>query len=62
MLLTTKELICRMTPTSLAETIASLEQFGNLDAPERATVALLQQVLEANCGRDEAEKLIAAAR
>ena len=62
MLLTTKDLIARMTPTALAETIASIEQAGNLDATEAATVDLLNEVLAANVGATEAAELIAAAR
>lgn len=62
MLLTTEDLIAHLTPTALAEAIASLEQFGNLDSREQATVALLREVLEANCGPEEAAALIAAAR
>ena len=61
-LLNTRDLIDRMTPTALAETIAAIEQFGNLDAAERATVALLMDVLTANVGDEEAAELIAAAR
>jgi hypothetical protein len=62
MLLTTNDLIGRMTPTALAETIVSIEQFGNLDAAEQATVDLLIEVLAANVGPDEADEMIAAAR
>lgn len=62
MLLTTKALISRMTPTALAETIAAAEQFGNLDAAEQATVALLRQALEVNVGAEEAAEMVKAAR
>jgi hypothetical protein len=62
MLLTTKDLIDRMTPTALAETIASIEQAENLDRAEQGTVDLLTEVLAANVGDDEADELIAAAR
>jgi hypothetical protein len=62
MLLTTKDLIERMTPTALAETIASIEGFGNLDAYEQGTVDLLSEVLAANVGDEEADEMIAAAR
>ena len=61
-MLTTKDLIARMTPTALAETIASLEQFGNLDGAELATVDLLRETLAANVGYEEAVVLIDAAR
>lgn len=60
--LSTTDLIARMTPTALAEMIASIEQAGNLDAAERGTVALLRAELEANVGEDEAAELLAAAR
>ena len=61
-LLTTNELIARMTPTALAETIASLEQYGNHDAAERETVAVLRETLVVNVGDVEAAELIVAAR
>ena len=61
-LLTTRDLIGRMTPTALAETIASLEQYGNADAAERATLILLAETLDANVGPVEAAEMIAAAR
>ena len=62
MLLTTRDLIARMTPTALAETIASIEQAENLDRAEQGTVDLLTEVLACNIGDDEADELIAAAR
>lgn len=49
-MLTARDLISRMTPNALAETIASIENFGNLDVDERATVELLRSVLAANVG------------
>ena len=61
-LLNTRDLIDRMTPTALAETIVSIEQAGNLDRTEQATVDLLIEVLAANVGPVEAAKMIAAAR
>ena len=61
-LLTTNDLITRMTPTALAETIVSIEQAENLDAVEQRTVDLLLEVLAANVGDDEADEMIAAAR
>ena len=61
-LLTTNDLIARMTPTALAECYTSIEQAGNLDAAERATMALIVETLAANVGDEEADELIAAAR
>lgn len=61
MLLTTRDLIARMTPTALAETIASVDQAGNLDADERETIACLRKVLVANVGDLEAKAMIADA-
>jgi len=60
-LLSTRSLIARMTPTALAETIASLEQC-NLDLAERDTIACMRKVLANNVGDEEAAKLIDAAR
>ena len=61
-LLTTRDLIARMTPTALAETITSIEQAGNLDAAERETIAVLMATLDSNVGPVDAAELIAAAR
>ena len=57
-MLTTRDLIARMTPTALAETIVSIEQIGNLDAAESATIALLRKALQFNVGDVEAARLI----
>ena len=59
-MLTTNELIARMTPTALAETIHALSQMGNLNHNESATVQALQTALWANVGEYEAAELIAA--
>jgi hypothetical protein len=65
-LLSTRRLIARMTPTALAETIASIEQCesvsGYLDLAERDTIACMRKVLANNVGDEEAAKLIEAAR
>jgi len=61
-LLSTRILISRMTPTALAETIASLEQGTNLDRYERDTIECLRRTLNHNVGLVEAAKLIDAAR
>ena len=61
-LLNTRDLIARMTPTALAETIASLEQYGSGDAETVATIASLRNALECNVGDEEAAELITAAR
>jgi hypothetical protein len=61
-ILTTAELIERMTPTALAEMIASIQQAESLDAAEMNTVALLFDELAANVGEAEARELIEAAR
>ena len=60
-MLNTRDLIARMTPTALAETIASVKQAGNLDAAELETVAYLCEVLECNVGDLEARAMIADA-
>jgi len=61
-LLSTRSLIARMTPTALAETIASMEQAGNLDLAERDTIECMRRTLANNVGDVEAAKLIEAAR
>lgn len=61
-LLTTHDLIARMTPTALAEIIASIEQAGNLDANERYTAETIKMVLVANVGEPEALELIDTAK
>jgi hypothetical protein len=60
-MLTTIELIERMTPTALAEVIASIGQV-NLTDREAMTVDMLWGALVANVGEDEAAELLAAAR
>jgi len=61
-LLSTRILIARMTPTALAETIASLEQGTNLDCYYRDTINYMRRTLAHNVGLVEAAKLIDAAR
>jgi hypothetical protein len=55
-----------MSPTALAEMIASLERCefysGYLDLAERDTIACMRKVLSNTVGDDEAAKLIDAAR
>jgi hypothetical protein len=60
-LLTATDLIARLTPTALAEAIASIQQADNLDATEQNTVAYLRDVLTFNVGEDEAGALVEAA-
>jgi hypothetical protein len=60
-LLTTAQLIARMTPTALAEVIASIQQSDDIDATERQTVHVMRTVLACSVGDAEAAKLIAAA-
>jgi hypothetical protein len=50
-----------MTPTALAEVIASIGQV-NLTDREAMTVDMLWGALVANVGEDEASELLAAAR
>jgi hypothetical protein len=59
MLLTTKDLISRMSPATMASLLADLAQWGNQDAYEKGTVRLVREVLECNVGAEEADKLIA---
>jgi hypothetical protein len=60
-MLTTLELIERITPTALAEVIASIGQV-NLTDREAETVDMLWGALVANVGEEEASELLAAAR
>ena len=57
-MLTARDLIARMTPTTLAGLICDLDQYGNQDAAERETSAAARLALEAIVGRGEAELLI----
>ena len=59
MLLTTKDLIGRMSPTTLASLLADLAQWGTQDATEARTARLVRDVLEANVGAEEADQLVA---
>ena len=59
MLLTTKDLIGRMSPTTLASLLADLAQWGTQDATEARTARLVREVLEANVGDEEADQLVA---
>ena len=63
-MLTTTELIERMTPTALAEAIASIEQSadGNCNVDELDTTIALYEALANNVGIEEADELLAAAR
>jgi hypothetical protein len=60
-LLTAADLIARMTPTALAETIVSIKQCGNLDKNEMATLTALEIELWNNVGVEEAGRMVAAA-
>ena len=57
-MLTTKDLIARMTPFTLASLVSDLDQYDNQDAAERETAAFVRETLDANIGRGEAELLI----
>jgi hypothetical protein len=61
-MLTAKDLIGRMSPLTLASLLADLSQYGNHSDRERQTIAVALNVLEANVGHEEAERMIAAAR
>ena len=61
MLLSTTDLIARMSPTALAETIASIEQAANLNAAEKMTVMALTEALINNVGEQEAWEMLAVA-
>jgi hypothetical protein len=50
-----------MSPTALAETIASIEQAENLDAAEKNTVRALMAALICNVGEQEAWDMLAVA-
>lgn len=60
-MLTAKTLISRMTPMTLASMISDLDQYGNMDAAERETMAALRANLEAIVGKCEAERLVCLA-
>ena len=60
-MLTTRDLIAMMTPTALAEVIASVDLAGNLYADERETADYLREVLACNVGDLEARAMIADA-
>ena len=61
-MLTTTELIERMTPTALAEMIVSVWESadGNCDMDEIATVNAMRSALVNNVGEDEAAELLKA--
>ena len=58
-MLTTQDLIARMTAFTLASLVCDLAEFGNQDAAERDTARVVRETLDANIGRGEAELLIA---
>jgi len=62
-LLSTRDLIARMTPTALAEMIASLEQTrdDNLDAEELATLIALETELTNIVGEVDSAGMVAEA-
>jgi hypothetical protein len=62
-MLTTTELIERMTPTALAEVYVSIWHFadGNCDMDELETVNAIRKALVANVGEDEAVELLSRA-
>jgi len=62
-LLSTRDLIARMTPTALAEMIASIEQTrdDNLDAAELATLIALETELTNIVGDVDAAGMVAEA-
>lgn len=61
MLLNTRDLIARMSPTTLAGLIVDMDNYQHQDAAERETMALVREALECNVGRGEAELLITEA-
>lgn len=61
MLLSTRDLISRMTPRTLASLICDLDQYGHQDAAERETMYLARTALEAIVGLGEAALLISEA-
>lgn len=56
--MTADDLLARLTPTALAEVIASVEQAGNLDAAERQVVTEATNLIVAIVGEKEARDLI----
>jgi hypothetical protein len=54
-MLSTRELISRLTPTALAGVIASLDLFGPSDQATKETLICLRDVLVANVGEEEAD-------
>lgn len=59
--MTSKDLISRMSPTTLAGLISDLDQYGNLDQNERDALKAARLALECNVGKGRAEELVAAA-
>jgi len=60
-LLSTRDLIARMTPTALAETIASIDDRDTFSAEELATMIALETELVANVGEVDAVGMVAEA-
>jgi len=58
---TVHDLLARLTPTALAEVIASLEMADNLDAAERQVITDATNLMVAIVGENEARDLIKAA-
>ncbi len=59
-MLTTEELIERMTPSMLAEMIAAIWDGGNCNMDQLATVIAMRDALVSKVGQAEASKLVAA--
>lgn len=55
------DLLARLTPTALAEVVASVKQAGNLDAAERQVVTDATNLIVAIVGEKEARDLIKTA-
>lgn len=60
-MLTTKDLIGRMSPMTLASLIADLDQFGHQDADERETAADARRALIAIVGEFGVIRMVADA-
>ena len=59
--MTAHDLLARLTPTALAEVVASVEQAGNLDTAERQIVTDATNLMVAIVGEKETGDLIKAA-
>ena len=58
--MTAKDLIARMSPTTLAGLIVDLDDFGRNDAAELEVMDLARRALACNVGDDEAAEMVLA--